>query len=69
MPLIPIPAGSMAVGLNVTLPDGRSGVVRHFYDAWNGQTVILRLADASMYVTLARQCRVDEGAGELTPEA
>jgi hypothetical protein len=57
MDLIPIPPELLAIGLPVTVPDGRSGVIRHIYTDPRGQKVVVSFPDSKVYVLLASLCQ------------
>ena len=48
-----IPPDQLVIGLPVTVPDGRSGVIRHIYRDPRGQKVVVRFPDAKVFVLLA----------------
>jgi hypothetical protein len=52
-----IPPEQLTIGLPVTVPDGRSGVIRHIYDDARGRKVVVRFPDSKVFVLLASLCQ------------
>lgn len=57
MNLSPTPSGKITIGLPVTVPDGRSGVVRHIYQDVRGEKVVVRFPDSKIFVLPACLCK------------
>lgn len=51
-----IPPEMLSIGLPVTVPDGRCGVIRHIYSDPRGPKVVVRFPDSKVFVLLASLC-------------